>query len=510
MKTKKLNRRNFIGLTVIGSTALIIQNTGVKAQRKVRVRYNIISTDPTAIRNVENLKKAVGIMKKLPESNYCSWIAQAKIHKDFCPHYSSLFLPWHRAYLFYFEEICRKLLKEASVPGYDEFALPYWDWTNSPQMPTIFQTDSLRNDTRPPCGWITEPFNHERHNQPNESANRQEVGQTKIDEILGKRFEGVVFGTGTGQLESGPHSHIHVGFIKGNMGARETAALDPIFWIHHANIDRLWVNWMRAKIKRTPSPNCRIECISKNPSRIQKWLLSNVEGFYDASGMPTNPQVCSLLNTFDPNIFDGGYHYDDNHTPTVFDDCVVMDKNNVLGYFIRGEVGNDKTAKINGSVRVKVANFTEIPETLSNALKSFLTKKVTASVDSSPALLLTIEVEKPKTPQISVKVFLNVTKDLGKLPVSSPEYVATFTFFESSGENHQHGDKSMKIESRKFTFDVTDTILKLSESKLFTFEEAAISIYPISLSDEKSEKNEGVRLISFEFDLIGYKTELIK
>ena len=34
------------------------------------------------------------------------------------------------------------------------------------------------------------------------------------------------------------------GSIGGNMGGFNTAGQDPIFWLHHCNIDRLWEEWL--------------------------------------------------------------------------------------------------------------------------------------------------------------------------------------------------------------------------------------------------------------------------
>jgi tyrosinase len=514
MKIKKsLNRRDFIELTHAGSLALLIQScrnseikqmtpdSKINIRQTPRIRYDIASSAEAAKRNVENLKKVVGIMKNLSESNYCSWIAQAKIHKENCPHDNgkTTFLPWHRAYLFYFEEICRKLLKDSGASGHDDFALPYWDWSKSPEMPEIFRKNSLQNDIPPPPGWINGSFQHERQNKPGDLPDIKKVGTDRINSILKKSFYGVVFGSA--QLESGPHAHIHTGFIKGNMSDFATAALDPIFWVHHANIDRLWSKWMKLHKDETPSPNCQIECIGKNPLPIRKWLLSPVGRFYDAGGNLTNPQVCSLLNTFDSNVFNGGYHYEDDSVPIAFGECIVMPQTNRTGYWIRGEVGNDKIAGINGSVTVKVSDFTTIPQTLSDSLKALLTKIKLTSADTSAALLLTIEVEKPANSQISVGVFINAPKNLPELPVNSPSYVATFSFFESIGGSHQHGNEDTNAESRKFTFDVTDTILELSESEPFTLEEATVSISP-KLSSGEEHNKESIRLISFEFDLV--------
>ena len=53
------------------------------------------------------------------------------------------------------------------------------------------------------------------------------------------------FGPAPGALENQPHNivHVAVGGPGGLMSDPDTAALDPIFWLHHANIDRLWETW---------------------------------------------------------------------------------------------------------------------------------------------------------------------------------------------------------------------------------------------------------------------------
>ena len=52
-------------------------------------------------------------------------------------------------------------------------------------------------------------------------------------------FSGNVYGT--------PHGDVHVG-VGGWMGSVPTAAQDPIFWLHHCNIDRLWNRWLAAAV----------------------------------------------------------------------------------------------------------------------------------------------------------------------------------------------------------------------------------------------------------------------
>ena len=64
---------------------------------------------------------AVKAMKELPATDRRNWKSQAQIHADRCPHGNWFFLPWHRAYIDYFEQAC------ASVLSKPAFALPYME-----------------------------------------------------------------------------------------------------------------------------------------------------------------------------------------------------------------------------------------------------------------------------------------------------------------------------------------------------------------------------------------------
>lgn len=528
MKTKKnLNRRDFIGMTVAGSSALFAQScrdwsTEVRTvtQQKVRVRYDINSTEAAAQRNIEYFKKAVAKMKALPRSNPASWIAQAEIHRKYCSgnlniHRKGLFPPWHRAYLFFFEEICRQLLMKDKVADYADFALPYWDWTTSPQVPAAFGEtvwDADLNTIKPPDDWITAPnIKWERLIQPKGRIS----GDLQLDDIANTTSFFAIIGSDpigefTGRLETGPHATIH-NEIGGNMSDSALAALDPIFWLHHANIDRLWSKWMENCPDKTPSPNCqpegcRDDC--KYPPVITEWLKKTVEGFYDVNGTPISRQVINLLDTF--NLQYLGYRYNDGK-PTQWSECPVIYPINVPFYSIKSEVV-DEAAKVNESKTVRVGNFlastSENLKTLENLNASiaqmFQLKIDSQSCLSSPSLLLSIKVEKPVNPAISVRVFLNAPSDPTTLSIDSPSYVATFSFFESPKEAHHHDNLNMNSESRGFIFDITNTIIKLynlNDSKPFTLEDVTISIFPRLINADSSDETEKIKLISFKFDL---------
>jgi tyrosinase len=58
-------------------------------------------------------------MLALPPEDPRNWYRHALVHTIDCPHGNWWFLPWHRGYLGWFEQICRELSNDPA------FALPY-------------------------------------------------------------------------------------------------------------------------------------------------------------------------------------------------------------------------------------------------------------------------------------------------------------------------------------------------------------------------------------------------
>ncbi|HVI59346.1 MAG TPA: tyrosinase family protein [Luteimonas sp.] len=150
------------------------------------------------------------------------------------------FLPWHRMYVLFFENIIRQ------VSGRPDFTLPYWNYTASdpalcgvlPQafrLPNDLVFESLYRPDRIKLANNGKPIHK---NQPGNLMD--------ISVPMGKASyssSGGVQGF-CRAIDSGIHGSIHVLVgNKYNMGAVPYAARDPLFWVHHANIDRLWASW---------------------------------------------------------------------------------------------------------------------------------------------------------------------------------------------------------------------------------------------------------------------------
>src|SRR3954451_5549776 len=60
---------------------------------------------------------------------------------NMCQHESWFFLPWHRMYILWFEEIVRSVVRSPPAPA--DWALPYWDWQANRSLPPAFRERDL-------------------------------------------------------------------------------------------------------------------------------------------------------------------------------------------------------------------------------------------------------------------------------------------------------------------------------------------------------------------------------
>lgn len=177
---------------------------------------------------------------------------------DQCQHAGWYFLPWHRGYLWAFEAIVAQTVRDLGGP--DDWGLPYWNYfdtsnPNARRIPQAFLDRAMPDGSPNP---LAAP--------PRDGS--QVLGPTPavpvditLDAMGRRRFTSAPgtlgFGGGrtsflhlggnrTGALESDPHNlvHVMVGGDTGYMSDPNYAALDPIFWLHHCNIDRLWAAWL--------------------------------------------------------------------------------------------------------------------------------------------------------------------------------------------------------------------------------------------------------------------------
>jgi polyphenol oxidase len=207
-------------------------------------------------------------------------------------HWSWFFLPWHRAYLWFLERQLANIVTTILGGDGSKFALPYWDWIAHKEIPNtkeraaksisspLFGYDLAKEDMVHDDGLgfdnlaLWDGYRKPNAEQPTMDPKNERTLDSKehieetilfmspqyIQYMLELDFEdfagkavppqsSIPNSDGMGVLENYPHNNGHdwVGSRVGknrDMGTLRYAALDPIFFMHHANIDRIW-SWYR-------------------------------------------------------------------------------------------------------------------------------------------------------------------------------------------------------------------------------------------------------------------------
>lgn len=140
------------------------------------------------------------------------------------------FLPWHRMFVYFFELIVRQASNDPA------FTLPYWNYSNAAQraIPAEFQVTGS-------------PLYRAARNPGVNTGTPITPGLVALDALKSPTYSASGADQGfCANLDFGLHGNVHVWV--GNqvgMGQVPWAANDPIFWMHHCNIDRLWASWNR-------------------------------------------------------------------------------------------------------------------------------------------------------------------------------------------------------------------------------------------------------------------------
>ena len=149
------------------------------------------------------------------------------------------FLPWHRAYLLDLERELQNI--DPSV------ALPYWRFDQP--SPNIFTPDFFGvsdqlgtvtfSATNPLQFWTTDGVQGiTRRPFFNTGTAPSGVNTDAQTLALGSAYPAFRV------MEGNPHASAHVSF-GGSISSVPTAARDPLFFLLHCNVDRLWAKWQR-------------------------------------------------------------------------------------------------------------------------------------------------------------------------------------------------------------------------------------------------------------------------
>ncbi len=420
-----INRRNFILASTVAFAAPYVLRTQAHAQT-TRVRTDVQSLSPTDP-FFSKYAQALQAMHQLPASDPRNWRNQALIHLNNCPHGANDFVYWHRHFILNFEQICGQLIGDPS------FALPYWNWAaNRGVIPDpFFDIQTLNVD------FWNDPSNAQSdHWGPSPVTtvglrglvkgqglqDDPDAGQSFTQDAINSIQQQSDFLIFSGQLETSPHNNAHnlSGGSNGHMGDG-MSPLDPIFWLHHCNVDRIWAEW---QVAGNISPSLG---------------LSYDNEFVNGSG-----QLVSASSDTALDFASMGYTYDTLAAARAMATARQSPLSSQAALFLTPQVlGRDRTQKTavpNLQTRYTIAT--------NNLLTSLQRRRAFRAIGRPPANNLAIgsgrimaglliEPLKTRAP-IIFRVFVNCPYASPTVPSTDKHYAGSFSLFGKQAGMHSH------------------------------------------------------------------------
>ena len=178
---------------------------------------------------------------------------------DNAGHGGPAFLPWHREFLTLFERDMQNALKKSS------YALPYWDWTDTTH--NLF-TPALMGGAGSPLqtgpfvasqwpvtvvpsgapGYLVRSLSYLSRTLPSQADVNSALQLSTYDTAPWNQtsvgsFRATLEGWTTVNGNPPPNLHNLVHMWVGGSMIPMTSPNDPVFWLHHANIDKIWAIW---------------------------------------------------------------------------------------------------------------------------------------------------------------------------------------------------------------------------------------------------------------------------
>jgi tyrosinase len=148
-------------------------------------------------------------------------------------HTNSRLLPWHRVFLYLFEEALHNYHPDVCVP--------YWDWTRAEEQ----HFPDWLSTVLPTVHTPTRTINVIRAPGPEGVLSSIAAGTPSA---LAK----TTYDTFSAPI-NGIHGSVHI-WVGGTMSDASVSPADPVFWLHHANLDRLWWVWYNSPAGNHQNP----------------------------------------------------------------------------------------------------------------------------------------------------------------------------------------------------------------------------------------------------------------
>ncbi|SDZ01590.1 tyrosinase family protein [Nitrosomonas halophila] len=363
-----------------------------------------------------------------------------------CQHGNLNFLPWHRMYLHFFERTLRKQSGDADL------SLPYWNYYDekSKDGKGLAIPFLVRQSASDPL--------YDRWRTPGLNDNATSISvQTASSK---QAFEFNDFTNFSKTLQNQPHGVMHcavgTGCTTPDMGFVPIAGLDPVFYMHHANIDRLWQCWLDRKANGQKQD---LAWAKKNLSMPDAWYETRYI-FADENG---NKVEVAIADLFDEKKFPRRYT-----TDLRCEQPVLKQEAHLVA--AAGESPLKSHALLTHPNKV-VLRGKPVAVNLQPAAANLKASSLSQTLQKTAGIYLILEdVTIDGAPAVTYDIYI-----ANKQQSDKRIYVATFNLFGAHDHDQSTGERLI--------FNVTEDVAKLGltgpDSVSVTFEPTTLSSRPV-------------------------------
>lgn len=299
---------------------------------ELKVRKNLKNLNPE-----DKIKLRTAILRMKESGKYDAFV---KIHKHSSNlgHFGPAFLPWHRVFLYKFEQELQSIDFDVTIP--------YWDSTtenlDSNDNTVVWRREFLGRNGEVTLSWKGQNGQSNTWNIRRNNFNLIQAPVHRRSFNLERdnyyEFRPEVEGKLSGA------THVFLGAKNGDQSHFATAANDPLYFLLHCNIDRLWMEWQQRRKNKWLSKNPGLDYPASELASDYYWDASDMDRtwmyppnrhnlsseFWPWDGSPTprggpesamSPWKDGMAESFTPqmmlNHHDWGYMYDTETKKTI-------------------------------------------------------------------------------------------------------------------------------------------------------------------------------------------------
>ena len=331
-----------------------------------------------------------------------------------CQHGNLFFLPWHRFYLHYFE---RTLRKQSNDP---QFTLPYWNYYDN-------YVPAQKGLSLPPLVLSATNTLFDQWRTPGLNQNSSLMDPSSADAT--QAFGFADFTNFSNTLQGQPHGAMHCAVgsqcTMPDIGFVPIAGADPVFYMHHANIDRLWQCWMNRQAK---GKTIDLAWAKANLGMPDSWY-EQAFSFIDENGKPVSLKVADVFTPAYSPQYDNLTNCDAK--PTALKRIPVTSTAAMAASPLKAH------RPLAAGKKITLGNST-VNVTLQPAVTATNEAASPPKVEQNAAghtYLVLEDVKLQGSPALTYKVFL-----ISKANPKKSSYIATFSYFGAGPAHAGHGE----------------------------------------------------------------------